>query len=95
MKKMLLTAVAVLMMVGFTTDSYAKAGGDRDYGAAAMLSMMFPGAGEWYNSGFKGGFPVVECIVGFICPCVKIASVFDAADGSEGDRMRINFWSAP
>ena len=97
MKRVMFAAMAVSMTLGLgmQQEVEAAAGGERDYGAAMMLSAMFPGAGEWYNSGFKGGFPLVECIAGHICPCVRLSSMIDAADGREGDRMRINFWSAP
>ena len=74
-------------------DDGGKAEGD--LAAAAIVSLMFPGAGEWYNTGFKGGFPWGECIIGTICPCVRWSSMMDAAAGKKNDKMRLAFWSAP
>lgn len=91
--------VAALGFVGLSAGLFASTtapaqAGDDDV-AAIILSAAFSGAGEWYNAGFSGGFPVVECIVGYICPCVKIASVIDAAAGKTDDGMRFDFWSSP
>jgi hypothetical protein len=88
---------AITFALGMALGPAAQAKGDfePDKGAAVVLSLMFSGAGEWYNSGFEGGFPLVECILGKICVCVAISSAFDAAAGKKGDKMRINFWSAP
>lgn len=71
----------------------AKAEGDDV--AAIILSAVWPGAGEWYNSGFSGGFPLVECILGNICPCVHFASMIDAAAGKTDDGLRFDFWASP
>jgi hypothetical protein len=73
--------------------SQARAG-DQD-NAAITLSLIFPGVGEWYNAGFSGGYPLVECIIGTICPCVRIASLIDAAAGKTDDGIRFDFWSSP
>ena len=66
-----------------------------DAGAAAILSIVVPGAGEWYNSGFQGSFPWGECIVGKICCFFQLSSIFDAAAGDASTDMRFDFWSAP
>ncbi|MBN2800581.1 MAG: hypothetical protein JXX28_15675 [Deltaproteobacteria bacterium] len=63
--------------------------------ASIVLSTMAPGVGEWYNSGFAGGFPVVECVMGRVCPCVGFASIIDAAAGHTDDGIRFDFWSSP
>lgn len=63
--------------------------------AAIVLSFSMPGVGEWYNAGFSGGFPLVECILGNICPCVHLASVIDAAAGKTDDGLRFDFWASP
>ena len=67
----------------------------KDLGASAVLSAMMGGVGEWYNSDFQGGFPWAECIVGYICCFVKLASAIDAADGVTDSGMRFAFWSNP
>lgn len=89
MKRLLLAAAAALTLMAGT----ARA--EKDAGAASQLSLLFPGAGEWYNSDYSGGFPWVECIAGYICPCVRFASVIDAADGKKDEGLRIDFWSSP
>ena len=98
MKKALLAAIVALGMTAgvghVATHSNTAQAGDDDV-AAILLSFAFSGAGEWYNSGFEGGFPIVECIVGYICPCVKFASVIDAAAGKTDDGLRFDFWAAP
>lgn len=62
--------------------------------AAIMLSAMMPGVGEWYNSGFQGSFPLGECIFGYICFCVQLSSIIDAAAGKTEPGARIDFWGA-
>lgn len=92
------TLFSVLLGAALLTGTDAEAKrvkGGPDLGASASLSMMFPGAGEWYNSDFNYGFPLWECIVGYICPCVRFASVFDAAYGRKAKKVRANFWVAP
>lgn len=94
MKKRLLATLAVgLLALGVTASQPAQAGDDDV--AALILSSSLPGAGEWYNAGFSGGFPLVECIVGTICPCVRLASIIDAAAGKTDDGMRFDFWASP
>lgn len=92
MKRWLVAALAALTLtVGLTGTARAE----KDAGAAAQLSLLFPGAGEWYNSDYAGGFPFVECIAGAICPCIRFASVIDAADGKKDEGLRIDFWASP
>lgn len=93
MKKMIMVLLAVLLIAAPVAAS-AQAKG-KDAGAAAMLSRMIPGAGEWYNNDFRGSFPWGECIVGAICGCVMISSVFDAAAGKTDTKMRLDFWTPP
>lgn len=95
MKKFLAALSFVGLSAGLFASTTAPAKAGDDDVAAIILSAAFSGAGEWYNAGFSGGFPFVECIVGYICPCVKIASVIDAAAGKTDDGMRFDFWSSP
>jgi hypothetical protein len=84
-----LCLILIAMFMGSST--YAA-----DPAAAGLLSAIMPGAGEWYNSGFSGSFPWMECIAGAICPCVQISSIFDAVNGNnQQGEMRIDFWTAP
>jgi len=66
-----------------------------DPAAAGLLSAVFPGAGEWYNSNWQGSFPFGECIIGYICPLVQWSSIFDAVGGQNQEAIRIDFWTAP
>ncbi len=91
MKKVLLAVIVVLLIAAPVTGMAAS----KDPGAAAALSLCLSGMGEWYNADFKGGYPWGECIVGYICPCVHIASVIDAAAGKSDREMRLDFWSDP
>lgn len=93
MKKRFATTFAVVLLgLGLATPSAIA--GDDDV-ASIILSGVMPGAGEWYNAGFSGGFPILECLVGSICPCVRIASLIDAAAGKTDDGMRFDFWASP
>ncbi len=92
MKKVLLAVIVVLLVMAPVAGMAASA---KDPGAAAILSACLAGMGEWYNADFKTGYPWGECIVGYICPCVKIASIIDAAAGKSDTAMRIDFWSDP
>ncbi|MCO4745628.1 MAG: hypothetical protein KC912_12620 [Proteobacteria bacterium] len=89
----------VLAFIGFlaggTFVPAERAQAESDDTAAILLSAALPGVGEWYNAGFSGGFPLVECILGTICPCVNLASVIDAAAGRTDDGLRFNFWASP
>jgi hypothetical protein len=63
--------------------------------SAAILSLVMPGAGEWYNNGWQGSFPWGECVVGHICFCFQFSSALDAANGNTDTNMRFDFWTAP
>jgi hypothetical protein len=63
--------------------------------SSILLSLLLPGVGEWYNAGFQGGFPLAECTVGWICPCVHIASIVDGAANRTDDGLRFDFWAPP
>ncbi len=91
--KRLVIASALLLATALVALPRARAGNDDM--AAITLSSSLPGMGEWYRSGFTGSFPWIECIVGSICPCVRLASIVDAAAGKTDDRMRFAFWSSP
>ena len=97
MKKRIAAVIAAGMFAAgvgsVATPSTAQAGNDDV--AAIILAGAFSGAGEWYNAGFSGGFPLVECILGKICPCVAISSMIDAAAGKTDDAIRFDFWSSP
>jgi hypothetical protein len=90
MKKFLATLV-----IGMVLMSAAPSAKAVDVGAAAVVSAVLPGCGEWYNRSWKGGFPWAECILGSICPCIHFASVMDAVNGNTDDGLRIDFWTAP
>ena len=76
--------------------SFSAQAAEKDAGAAGLLSVILPGTGEWYNSGFTGSYPWAECITGVICPLIQLSSVFDAVAGkTDSNAIRINFWSAP
>lgn len=94
MKKRVIAALALGgLAVGMLATQPAQAGDDDV--AAIILSSSLPGVGEWYNAGFSGGFPLVECIVGEICPCVHLSSMIDAAAGKTDDGLRFDFWASP
>ena len=92
MKKILAAAAVLAVVSGLALAPKARAGNDDV--AALILSSSLPGAGEWYRAGFSGGFPLVECILGNICPCVRLASMIDAAAGKTDDGIRFDFWSS-
>lgn len=97
MKKFLVAAVvvAVLAGVGINTADAAQTYQKSDL-TAFFLSAYLPGVGEWYNTDFDGGFPLVECVTGAICPCIRLSSILDATAGDTSvDNIRIDFWSAP
>lgn len=91
MKKFVAILVLMLTLVTPMTVKTAEA---REAGAG-VLSLVLPGAGEWYNSGFRGSFPWAECIIGKICCLVGLSSMFDAAAGKGDEKIRLDFWSAP
>lgn len=90
MKKWLAVVMIIAALAGSVTTASAK-----DAGAAALLSAVMPGTGEWYNNDWKGSFPWGECIVGHICFCVQLSSIMDAANSNTDSGLRIDFWSAP
>ena len=92
MKKMVLAAFAAALLCSGTLLTSTDAHAGHDDSVALQLSILMPGVGEWYNSGFSGGFPFVECIVGTICPCIHLASMFDAAAGKTDSGFRVDFW---
>ena len=92
MKKLVAVMMACLLLSMVTVPAFAA---EKSTAAAAVLSSAFAGAGEWYNSDFQGSFPWGECLVGYICFCFHISSIFDAANGAADTQMRIDFWSAP
>ncbi|MEI7879483.1 MAG: hypothetical protein WCI95_01290 [bacterium] len=90
MKKIFAALAIGLMLMGAAPTAKAA-----DAGAATVLSAILPGCGEWYNNGWKGSFPFVECIGGYICFCITLSSMMDAANGSADEALRIDFWSSP
>ena len=91
MKKWLVVVMIMAALTGGLTASAAS----KDQGAAAILSAVMPGTGEWYNNNWQGSFPWAECIVGHLCFCFQLSSVMDAANGNTDTNMRLDFWSAP
>jgi len=91
-KTVALFLVVLFLLTGISVPSVRAA---QDAGAAAILSAMLPGVGEWYNRGWRGSYPWGECILGYICCLVQISSVMDAANGNTDEGIRIDFWSAP
>jgi len=87
--------LVLLMVVAALTGSVTAAAPSKDAGAAALLSLVMPGTGEWYNSNWQGDFPWATCITGHICFCIRLSSVLDAANGNTDSGMRIDFWSDP
>jgi hypothetical protein len=92
MKKIMVVVMAALLL---TMPIMATSAAAKDLGAAAVVSRMLPGAGEWYNNDFRGSFPWGECILGYICCLVTASSVMDAASGKTNADIRLDFWSAP
>ena len=90
--KKIITIFALTLML--TTPILSKTAEAREAGAG-IISLVLPGSGEWYNSGFKGAFPWAECIIGKICCLVGLSSMFDAAAGKGNGDIRLDFWSAP
>ncbi len=93
MRKLVVVLLAVAFLCSPVRMSAVRA--ETNPGAAAVLSAVMPGSGEWYNSGWQGTFPWGECIVGYICFCFHWASVLDAANGNTDTGMRFDFWTAP
>lgn len=95
MKKLMAALVVAVLVVGaLSTTSQAAKTYQKSDTTAFFMSAYMPGAGEWYNSDFQGNFPLTECIAGYICPCVHLASVIDATAGdTSSGNIRIDFWS--
>ena len=89
-----IVALALVSSVQFLAPVKVTASA-KDAGAAALLSAIVPGAGEWYNGNFESAFPWAECIVGHICCCMALSSIVDAANGDSSDKIRHDFWSNP
>lgn len=89
--------IAIVMALAFLLAPLAVTAvqAEKSNGAAAVLSCVMPGAGEWYNNGWQGQFPWGECIVGYICCLFQWCSIMDAANGNSDTGMRLDFWSAP
>jgi len=92
MKKWLAVVAIMAALTGSVTTANAA---PKDAGAAAILSLVMPGTGEWYNNDWKGSFPWAECIIGHICFCFQLSSALDAANGNTDTNLRLDFWSAP
>ncbi|MFC1856166.1 hypothetical protein ACFL2A_06465 [Thermodesulfobacteriota bacterium] len=88
--------IVLLLLVTFVvaTPSVVKAG-NKNAASAALLSLIMPGAGEWYNDGYKRDFPWSECVIGKVCFFFTLSSVVDAANGDGTDKIRYDFWSTP
>lgn len=94
-KVMMILVVAVLLGSVLGTTSQAAQQYKKSDTTALLMSLVMSGAGEWYNSDFKGNFPIGECLAGYICPCVQISSIIDATAGdATNGKIRIDFWSA-
>lgn len=92
MKKSILMLMVGLLCAGPMSHLKAQ---ESDPGAAAVLSLVLPGVGEWYNKDWQGSYPWGECIVGSICFLFRYSSVMDAANGNADSGVRLDFWSAP
>ena len=94
-KRFVAGALLVGMIAGATAAPVQAAEAETNSTTAVILSLFWPGVGEWYNSGFSGGFPLVECLLGNICICIHIASIVDGAAGRTDDGIRFDFWASP
>jgi hypothetical protein len=90
MKKIIAGLVIGMVLMGAVPTAKAA-----DAGGAAILSAVMPGCGEWYNRGWKGSFPLVECVVGHICCLFQLSSMMDAVNGNTDEGLRLDFWSVP
>jgi hypothetical protein len=93
MRKIIAIVLALAFLVSPIAMNVAQA--EKDPAAAAILSAVMTGTGEWYNNGWQGSFPWAECVVGYICFCFKLTSIMDAANGNTDMGMRYDFWTAP
>lgn len=97
MKKMLAALMVFVLVAGvLAVPGQAAQKYQKSDLTSLILSGTMPGVGEWYNSDFQGGFPIAECIVGAICPCVQLSSMIDAVAGDTSNgELRFDFWGAP
>jgi hypothetical protein len=91
-KKVVAVLLVLAVLVGFAVPMVQA---EKSPAAAALLSAVMPGAGEWYNNEWNGTFPWGECIIGHLCFLVQFASIMDAANGNTDSGLRVDFWSAP
>ena len=94
MKKLSLV-LAIALALTFMFQVAVPKTASADTATAAIVSAVIPGGGEWYNDGFQRSFPWAECVIGVICPCFRISSVLDSANGDTSNRIRLDFWSKP
>ena len=94
-KRLAPVLAAVAIGAASMVPTYDAIPAEPDPMASVFLSTLMPGVGEWYNAGFSGGFPFVECLLGEICPCIRVASIVDSAAGRTDDAIRFDFWSSP
>lgn len=92
MKRLVLTAAALTLIVAQGASALPI---KREPATAVYLSALIPGLGESYNSGFKNGFPWMECLLGTFIPFYRFSSMEDAAAGRSDKQMRFRFWSLP
>jgi len=93
MKDVLVMLLIVgLVCLGFPAQQAQAAEPKR---GAVVLSAVMPGTGEWLNRDFEGSFPVVECILGYVCCFFMFSSTLDAAAGDSSEKIRFDFWSKP
>jgi len=93
--KKFLALLMVLAMLLVPIASHADITYEKTPLIAFWLSMMLPGTGEWYNSDWQGAYPWGECVLGNICCCIQISSVFDAVSGDTDPGLRLDFWTPP
>ena len=94
MRKVLaLLLVLVVLMIPIVANADIKY--EKSPLAAMWLSMILPGTGEWYNSGWQGSYPWGECVIGNICCFFQVSSIFDAVSGRTDGDMRLDFWTSP
>jgi len=87
--------MAVVLTLTFMFQVAVPKAAKADTATATILSVVIPGGGEWYNSGFERGFPWGECIIGYICFCFMLSSAVDAANGDSSEKIRFDFWAKP
>jgi hypothetical protein len=95
LKKISLVLAVVLTLTFMFQVSVPKTAKAADSATATILSVVIPGGGEWYNSGFENKFPWAECIIGYICFCFMLSSAVDAANGDKSTKIRLDFWAKP